>query len=244
MQLQKKVIMITGATAGVGSALAAQLAEHNRLIVLGRNEEKLRTLTERYSDVDAYPCDLSDLSAVKATAAAIGRNHPKIDVLINNAAVQFTPHFLHEDFRYESIHEEVTVNFTAVCSLIYLLLPAMLSDDSRAVILNVNSGLALAPKTSSAVYCAGKGALLVFSQSLAYQLENTAVKVLQAFLPLVDTVMTHGRGSGKLSAEAAAAAMIRGIVRETPRNYVGRTKILRLVLRISPTLAAKIMKKF
>jgi len=114
-----------------------------------------------------------------------------------------TATFIDEEFRYESISYEIALNFTSICSMTYLLLPALLHKE-KAIIMNVNSGLGLTPKTSSAIYCATKGALNIFSQSLRYQLEKTNISVQQAFLDLVDTKMTKGRGKNKTAPEVAA----------------------------------------
>jgi uncharacterized oxidoreductase len=112
------------------------------------------------------------------------------------------------------------------------------------VIAIINSGLALAPKTGSAVYCATKAAMNSFSQSLEYQLEETNIKVIQSFLPLVDTPMTKGRGTGKMSARQAAAKIIEGIQKGTNPTNIGKVKLLRLLLALWPGLARKIMKGY
>jgi short-subunit dehydrogenase involved in D-alanine esterification of teichoic acids len=124
-----------------------------------------------------------------------------------------------------------------------LLLPA-LAHNNKAAILNINSGLALAPKTSSAIYCATKGALNIFSQSLRYQLEDTNINVHQAFLPLVDTAMTVGRGENKVTAEEAARAIIQGLEKNIQDHDIGKVKLLRVLLRLAPSMAQKIMKKY
>ena len=144
-------------------------------------------------------------------------------------------------FCFELIQREIDVNFTSICSLIYLSLPALLQEN-RSIILNINSGLGLVPKTSSAVYCATKGALNIFSQSLRHQLEHTNVEVMQAFLPLVDTEMTRGRGTGKLTAEEAASKIIKGLGASKQDIDIGKVKLLRLLTRLAPSLARKIMK--
>ena len=134
----------------------------------------------------------------------------------------------------DSIEREVAINFTAICRLTARLLTALKASQESAV-LNVNSGLALAPKTTSAVYCASKAALENFSRSLRYQLEGTSVTVLQAFLPLVETPMTEGRGSGKMAASDAATAILSGLENGTTENYIGKSKLLAVLMRIVPS---------
>ncbi len=243
MQLNQKIIVISGGTSGIGTQMVDQLASNNTLVVIARNESKLNALVKIYPEVIPYTCNLANLDDVANTADLIAKNHPEIDLLINNAAVQFAPKFLDDDFRYETIQQEVNVNFTSIFSLIYLLLPCLLDEQRRAIILNVNSGLALAPKTSSAIYCATKGGLNIFSQSLRYQFESTNIRVLQAIMPLVDTAMTTGRGSGKISANKAATDILYGIEKEIAEHYIGKAKLLKLIYRLSPTVAKRILKR-
>ena len=180
-------------------------------------------------------------NAAQTIVERLEKTHKSVDTLINNAAVQYTAGLMDTDFKVGSIAEEVQVNFTSIVTLVQLMLPALQASDSP-IILNVNSGLAIAPKSSSAVYCATKAALNSFTTSLRYQLEHTNIEVKQVFLPLVETAMTAGRGSGKLSAEQAAAAILDGLSSHAANIDVGKVKLLRIIHRISPALAAKIMK--
>lgn len=242
MILHNKTLLITGGTSGVGYELVRQLAPHNQILVIARAGPRLDMLERDFPGLQTYAADLSEPAILPGLCQTIVGEHPQIDVLINNAAMQFEPCFLDKGFLYASIKQEITLNFTAVCALCYLLLPALLQANSPGRIININSGLALAPKTQSAVYCATKAALNSFSQSLNYQLEHTPVRVLQAFLPLVDTPMTEGRGKAKLSVEQAAQAIIRGIERDKTVNDIGKVRLLRLLHNLWPQLAKKIMK--
>lgn len=241
MNLRRRNIVITGGTTGIGLELVRQLHKENRLLVIASNEERLEQLTREFPSVMTCRANLAQLSDVEAAAGAARRDFDRIDVLINNAAVQYTPTFIEEDFDYASIQREVTVNFTAVCALISLLLPLLIHDQEAAIV-NVNSGLGLMPKKNSAVYCATKAAVNVFSQSLRHQLEDTNVRVLQSFVPLVDTAMTTGRGTDKLSPAEAASAMLRGIELDIEDNDIGKIRTLRSLIRFAPGIARKIMK--
>lgn len=243
MKLNKKRIVITGGTSGIGYEMVKYLHPANEIIVIARSANKLDKLTLEFSEVTTYQADLSKLDELKTVASSIAERFETIDVLINNAAIQYTPTFVDEAFDYASINHEITLNFTSICSLTYLLLP-MLTHRNKAVILNINSGLALAPKTSSAIYCATKGALNIFSQSLRYQLENTNISVQQAFLELVETAMTTGRGKNKMSAEEAAKIILQGVERGVLDHDIGKVKLLRFLLRLAPSIAQKIMKKY
>lgn len=241
MQLKNKNIVITGGTSGIGYELVKRLSANNLVLVIGRDQSKLNALADAMPNVCTVTADLSQRDDVRRAAEAIDSSFDSIDLLINNAAVQFTPRLSDPDFDVDSIRFEIGVNLTAVCELTALLLPKILAS-APSTILNINSGLALAPKTESAVYCATKSALDSFTRSLRYQVEDAGVTVLQGFLPLVDTPMTEGRGSKKVSAEIAANELIEGIRKRILDHDIGRSKLLRLLMRVSPRVARRIMR--
>lgn len=246
MKIIGKKIVVTGGTSGIGRCLVDKLAGDNHVIAVSRNAEKLDELVRHYPaySIKTYQCDLSNLDQVERTCSDISRDNPRLDLLINNAAIQYTPGFLSDHFNQRTIKDEITTNFTSICYLIHGLLPSLLDDKRSSIILNVNSALGFYPKTSSAVYCATKGALNILSQSLSYQFEKTNIQVLQAILPLVETPMTEGRGrsKGKISAEKAADALIMGLKKEIPEHYIGKSKLLKIIGRISPGVARNILK--
>ena len=242
MKLSGKNIVLTGGTTGIGKEMVKRLHKDNQLLVMASNQARLYTLAEEYPNIKTHCVDLGSVAEVDAAANASTSAFSKIDALINNAAIKFAPTFTDDDFDVNSIEREVAINFTAVCRLTAHLIPALKASKDSAV-LNVNSGLALAPKTTSAVYCASKAALENFSRSLRYQLEGTSVAVLQAFLPLVETPMTEGRGSGKMAASDAAAAILSGLENGTTENYIGKSKLLAVLMRIIPSVARNIMKR-
>jgi len=243
MKINNKRIVITGGTSGIGYEMVRYLFPDNEVIVISKNTNKLNELSRKFDGVTTYQADLSKIGDTETIADIIVKRYDSIDILINNAAVQHSATFIDEKkFRYESISYEIALNFTSICSMTYLLLPALLHKE-KAIIMNVNSGLGLTPKTSSAIYCATKGALNIFSQSLRYQLEKTNISVQQAFLDLVDTKMTKGRGKNKTAPEVAAKKIIYGIEHSIPDHDIGKVKFLRALLRLSPSIAQRIMKK-
>ncbi|MDA8870926.1 SDR family NAD(P)-dependent oxidoreductase [Rhizobiaceae bacterium] len=241
MRLQSKTILLTGATSGIGRNLVDRLPPSNRIIAVGRDGDRAATLRRLCPDLTFIACDLAVRADVNALAANVLASSP-IDGFIHCAAVQNTSHLTDPAFDLDATYDEVSTNFTAFVHLTAMLLPTLVAREETFV-LAVNSGLGLVPKRSSAVYCATKGALDIFCQSLRAQLRDTPVAVMQAFLPLVDTPMTEGRGTGKLSPDDAAARIIDGIERGVADHDIGKVKLLRALRRASPSFARRIMEQ-
>lgn len=244
MELRNRKLLITGGTSGIGLALVQQLAARNcTLIVIARNTHRLHQLEQTHPNLVTFSCDLSQKSEVVRCISEITQRYPDISVVINNAAVQFTPHFTDSNFSFDSIEAEIAINLSAPIWIAALMIEPLRALDSPAALVNINSGLAISPKKSSAVYCATKAGLRHFSRALNYQLEATQVRVHNLVLPLVDTPMTQGRGKHKMTTQAAATAIIKGIESEQHEIYLGKSRWLPLIARISPGFLANIMKQ-
>jgi short-subunit dehydrogenase involved in D-alanine esterification of teichoic acids len=242
MIINNKTIVITGGTSGIGYEIVKKLHNNNKVVVLSRDEKKLNSILIEFPTIEVFKVDLSNIKEVKMIGDKIAKKYTSIDLLINNAAIQHTPTFISKDFEYESINKEIVLNFTSICCLTYLLIPS-LKHDNKSIILNINSGLALTPKTSSAIYSATKSALDTFSQALGSQLKETNISIQQAFLDIVDTTMTKGRGKNKMSSEKAALSILAGVENNKKNNDIGRVKFLRFMVRFFPSIAKKIMLK-
>lgn len=242
MKLDNKIIVLTGASSGVGLELLRRLGAANTVIGLSRSAPPQDAI-QTARDFTHIAADLANAANVAHASDAINARHPGgVDGLINCAAVQFTPKFIDGDFDNASIATEIAINFTSPIELISGLLDGLLQRP-EAFILNVNSGLGIVPKCESAVYCATKAGLDNFSRGLRAQLAGTGLRVQQAFLPLVDTPMTQGRGSGKLSASEVARAICNQIESGKTDLDVGKVGLLRVINRVFPALANRIMQK-
>ncbi len=247
MDLADRTVLVTGATRGVGRELTRQLVTLGaHVVAVGRDAEHVRSLTEDHgARVTPWVVDLADPAAVDALVARLADRHPDLSVVVNNAAVQTLTDFLADDpdAVRPALRREIAVNLDAVVALSAGLVPH-LSRRPSAAIVTITSGLALAPKRSAPVYCATKAAVRTFTRALRYQCQDRApqVQVTEVVLPLVDTDMTRGRGSRKISAAEAASAVIAGIRRGAPEVRVGRARILPPLMRLSPTLGHRILR--
>lgn len=243
MNIRNRVLLITGGTSGIGYALVKKLASITKaIIVIARDAEKLNQLNNTHPHIYTYSCDIANKVDLESVLNHITEQHPDISIVINNAGIQNTPTFLDEDFNPNSIDYEIATNLVAPIQICAHMIGLLAKRSTNSAIINVTSGLGFYPKKNAAVYCATKAGLRNFTQSLRYQLENTSINVIDAILPLVDTPMTQGRGKGKISTETAAIEIISGIEKEKDEIYVGKTRWIPLLSRLSPSLTASILK--
>lgn len=232
-------IVLTGGTSGIGAEMCdLLLAEGHRLIIVARGAAALAP----HPRLTPITCDLADARQIKAAAAQIVRDHGDAALLINNAALQYACALTDPAFDPAMMEAEVAINLLAPALLTHALLPQLRAHGQASAIVNISSGLAFFPKQSTALYCATKAALHSFSQSLRWQLEDDGVAVIEAVLPLVDTPMTHGRGRGKISAAAAARAILVGVRSRRPEILIGKARLIPLLSRLAPALGRRIMR--
>lgn len=240
MKLNNNKILITGATAGIGLALAETFLKlDNQVIAVGRNQEKLDELAKMDERIIPFRCDISKQEELDKLTLFVEQKHPDLNILINNAGIQYNYNFMEEPQLLNKIEYEVNVNFLAPLKLIALLLPTLHNNENTAIV-NVSSGLALVPKMDAPVYCGTKAGIHIFTKSLRYQLDK--IKIFEIIPALVDTAMVAGRGKGKISPQQLVDEFIRAFKKNKYEVNIGKVKLLKIVNRISPAIADSIMK--
>jgi len=234
--------LVTGGTRGIGRALVDFLLEKGASVTAtGRTGASVEQARKDCPRAHWLVFDQSDASQCAELAERMqGKG---VNLLIHNAGVQQLHDFTQDGETLDfTTQQETAINFIGPVELTQSMLPHM-RHQADARIVFVTSGLALAPKRSSPVYCANKAGLRSFAKSLRAQLSHAQwrIEVTEALPPLVDTEMTQGRGRGKITAQTAARQIVRGIAAGKPEIYVGASALLRLVSRISPALAEAIM---
>lgn len=250
-KLDGRMVLVTGGTRGIGRQLTRQLIQRGvrRVAVMARDEAELTIMSEELGDTIApFPCDLADRGTLDQTLAKIRSELPDLSLVINNAAVQTLTEIAgasddEADQLITQLRRETALNWDAVIALSIGLLP-LLSRQTDAALVNVTTGLVLAPKQSSPVYCGAKAGVSAFTRALRYQCEAKSphVRVIEALPALVDTEMTEGRGRGKMSAEDCASQILDGIKKGKPMIDVGKTRLLRAIMRLAPALGYRIMR--
>ncbi len=239
MKLDGKHVVITGGTDGIGLEMARLCRTKGASVtVCGRRADLLEAA--RMAGMNAISADLSTAAGCAGFAEQLSGK--PIDVLINNAGMggNFGPG---EPVNLPLTDQAIFLNLNAPMHLTGLLLPA-LQQQGEAAIVNVTSGLAIAPRAGSPVYCATKAGLRSFTQSLRHNLKDSNIRVIEALPPVVETAMTAARPGKKMSPADCAAQIIDAIERGKDEANVGMVKILQAVYSFSPKLARAVIIRF
>lgn len=197
-----KVIVLTGASSGIGEATARHLAQMGHQLVIGaRRSDRLTALQEelraRGASVDALTLDVTQLADVQRIAAFAQQRHGRIDVLINNAGVM--PLSPLAALKVDEWNRMIDVNVRGVLHGIAAVLPAMRAQ-GRGHIINVASIGAHAVTPTAAVYCASKYAVRAISDGLRQETDVLRVTV-------VSPGVVESELADSISDETARAAM-------------------------------------
>ncbi|PJE26614.1 3-oxoacyl-[acyl-carrier-protein] reductase FabG [Pseudooceanicola marinus] len=232
-----RTVLVTGATRGVGRALALQLQSTGCQVI-----SVARSLDALPEGVEGLALDLAAPDAATRIASWVRAEHPRCAGLINNAAIMVHA-LLTEDPQPAEVAREIAINLVTPMQLSAQLLPVIAAQEG--FVCNITSGLALAPKRDAAVYSASKSGLRAFSRALRDQVRLAAlpVQVHEALLPLVDTSLSQGAPEGKMPPEEAARQILAGIRSGEDEIDVGKVRLLRLLLRLSPALAYGIIRR-
>ena len=219
-RLRDKVVVVTGASSGIGNVLAKKLAVSGATVVLvarsqDRLEETARVITEMGGDARVVPCDLTDMDAIDAAVAQILVDLGRVDVLVNNAGRSIRRSVEESLDRFHDFQRTMQLNYFGAVRMILGFLPSML-DRHRGHIVNVSSVGCLANVPRFSAYVASKAALDAFSRCLSPEVRNRNVGVTTVYMPLVRTPMIAPtkiyRYFPTITPEDAADLVIKAIV--------------------------------
>lgn len=224
MELTGRSVLITGGGSGIGLETAKRLAGlGNRVLITGRNEEKLKKAVTVADNLQYRVCDVTDAREVKALAAYVKAEYPDLSILMNNAGLAFLQQLEHHDNVFELASQEITTNYLSTINIITQLLP-VLKQQPVAAIVNISSITSFAPAVSLPTYSASKAALHAYTQVLRIALsKTTGVKVFEVMPSLVDTDFAKDIPAVKITADEAADAIIAGLISDTYEMHVGET---------------------
>lgn len=187
MKKNGNTVLITGGTSGIGQALAERFLEAgNTVIVCGRRGDRLDELKKSFPGLHTRVCDISREEERVELFRWATAEFPELNVLVNNAGIQQRVNLLAADGDWDYYRQEINTNFDAPVHLTLLFVPHLVKQPSAAI-LNVSSGLAIAPGVWVPVYSATKAAIHSFTVSLRLQLSDTKVEVIEILPPAVNT---------------------------------------------------------
>ena len=169
------IVLITGASAGLGAEFARQLAKSGqRLVLAARRKDRLDALAEEVGNARTVEIDLSEPAAAARLVAEVEAAGETIDTLINNAGFGLRGKFVDLDAARE--REMIDLNCGALTDLCRAVVPGMI-ERKRGAILNVASTAAFQPGPKMAVYFATKAYVLSFTEALHEELKPHGIKV-------------------------------------------------------------------
>lgn len=194
-----KVVMITGATSGIGMACARKFAENgDRLILTGRNEDRLadikKELVAQGADVLTLAFDVRDREKASQAVKTLPAEWQEIDVLVNNAglALGLEPEYEGNLDDWETM---IDTNIKGLLTMTRLVVPGMVQRN-RGHIINVGSVAGDAAYAGGNVYCATKAAVKALSDGLRIDVANTSIRVTNLKPGLVETNFSNIRFHG------------------------------------------------
>lgn len=259
MKVSGKTIVVTGGGSGIGRELCLQLLHRGaKVITADLNEAGMKETAalaeEKASNLNCYPLNIADKTAVDAFAERMITEHGHVDGLINNAGI-IQPFITVNELDFEQIERIMNVNFYGTLYLIKALLPHFLGRP-EAHIANVASMGAFIPFPGQTFYGASKAAIKLLTEGLYAELDDTRVKVTLIMPGAVNTNITansgidnkqqdsQGKGMKILSAEKAASIMIKAIEKDKFRVLVGKdASFLDKFTRLFPTRAIRFIVK-
>lgn len=192
MNLHNKNIIITGASSGIGKALAKTLASKaNTLILIARRKELLEELSVQLKrqnpklEVLCFANDITDITQQNAILEKIIKHHIEIDVLMNNAGMGDENYF--HISKPEKTQQIINLNISSTVSFTHLILNEMMHYPKGKAIVFVGSGAGIAWMPGSAVYSASKHFITSFAMNLKSELKPFEISVYIAALGPVDS---------------------------------------------------------
>ncbi|MBP0496495.1 SDR family oxidoreductase [Pararoseomonas indoligenes] len=193
MDITGNTILVTGGGTGIGRGLAEALhATGNTVIIAGRRLAPLEAVASAHPGMHLATLDIDDASGIPDFAARVAAEHPRLNILVNNAGIMRVEDVLTGPDALAIAEATITTNLLGPIRLTSALLPHLLAQPKAAVV-NVSSGLAFVPRADTPTYSATKAAIHSYSISLRHQLRNSAVQVIELAPPLVATDLTPGQ---------------------------------------------------
>ena len=247
--LQDRIVVVTGASSGIGRATAQLLARSGaHVILVSRTREKLEALAREIAEAggraSVYPADLSDLDACDAMIHQVLGDFGRVDILVNNAGRSIRRSIESSYDRFHDFQRTMQLNYFGAVKLLLAVLPGMRSRRSGHII-NISSiGVQAYPPRFGA-YVASKSALASLSRCIAPEVVDDGVAITNIHMPLVRTPMiaptSMYRNFPTSSPDEAAEMVASAILTRQPEVSTRLGKVGETVNTIAPGLLQFVM---
>jgi NAD(P)-dependent dehydrogenase (short-subunit alcohol dehydrogenase family) len=245
-----RVVLVTGASSGIGLATAKHLAGAGAVVLLVARSKDL--LVDARDEIRAaggtaydYPCDLADLEQVDQLVAHVLEEHGHVDVLVNNAGMSIRRRIRKSSDRFHDFERPMQLNYFAAIRLITGLLPVMVAR-KRGQIVNISSWAVQVRPSRFSGYTASKAALEAWSDCAQGEHLDDGIVFTNVRMPLVRTPMIEPtkvyRRIPALTPEQAAQVVGDAVVRRSRRVSPLAGSMLGLAEFVSPKAADRIRK--
>jgi 3-oxoacyl-[acyl-carrier protein] reductase len=249
MNVQGKTALVTGASRGIGRAIALELAQQGvkRLLLVARDAERLSQVAleiEAFgTEVAILPLDVSRLVEVNIAIAQAWRDYGPIDLLINCAGVAHQAPFLKSPL--SNVQQEIEINLMGMYTITRLVARRM-AVQREGTIVNVSSLMGKIAAPTMATYSATKFAILGFTQALRGELAQYNIRAIALLPSLTDTDMVRELQWFKwvvpTTPQKVAQAMIAGLEKESAEILVGwQSHVAVWCNRLAPWLLEKVL---
>jgi NAD(P)-dependent dehydrogenase (short-subunit alcohol dehydrogenase family) len=187
------VAVVTGASAGIGRRVALDLTDRGATVVgMARRSDLLaeleRTMKSRSTGSSTRTCDVSDEEAYRRALAGVWDEHGRIDILINNAAIEQPTPVAGNAEPLDTYRKLFETNFFGLAAGTLAVIPKM-TDRGSGIVVNVSSDAARAPEPGHGAYSASKAAVSAFTESVAHEVAAKGVHVHVLYPAWVPTAM-------------------------------------------------------
>ena len=244
-----RTVVVTGASSGIGEALANRLADAGaKVLLVARSRNKLeelrRGIEARGGAAFVYPADLASADETQALIDAVLADHGTVDILVNNAGISIRRSVTKSYARIHDFERTLALNFLGAVRLIMAFLPGM-RDQKSGQILNVSTIGVQMNVPRYGAYIASKAALDAFSRVMAVEMLQDGVTVTTIYMPLVRTPMMESttiyQSFPMRSAEEAADLIVEGIVRRPKRVAIPMGNVFELAYGVAPRAIDRVL---
>lgn len=243
-----RVVLVTGASSGIGRATALRLGAAGSVVLLvARREDELAAVRDEITagggEAHAYPCDLVDLDAVDSLVKEVIETHGHVDVVVNNAGLSIRRRVKHSVDRFHDFERPMALNYFSAVRLVTALLPTMIDRRSGQVV-NISSWAVQVRPARFSGYTASKAALEAWSDCVQGEVLDKGVVFTNIRMPLVRTPMIEPtkiyRRVPALTPDQAAAVVCDAIVTRSRRVSPLASRFLSIAEAFSPRAGDRI----